>query len=130
MLQREWARQFGGKDKVVGWPAKCFEHFLVVGLPPTADVNSAVADAITAQSAKQVCISAYCNLLSQDSKTSRATAVSVKRLCAPSTCCSLFFTSSDERIWLESADHMREITLLAASTLQMLLRDLIRCKCL
>ena len=53
-MQREWARQFGGKDKVVGWPAKCFEHFLVVGLPPTADVNSAVADAITAQSAKQV----------------------------------------------------------------------------
>ncbi|KAK9819430.1 hypothetical protein WJX74_002869 [Apatococcus lobatus] len=52
--KREWARQFGGKDKVIGWPAKCFEHFLVVGLPPTADVNSAVADAITAHSAKQV----------------------------------------------------------------------------
>lgn len=45
---------------MIGWPAKCFEHFLIVGLPPTADVNSAVADAITAQSAKQVSLTFPC----------------------------------------------------------------------
>ncbi len=29
-LQREWARQFGDKDKVVGWPSRLFESFLIV----------------------------------------------------------------------------------------------------
>eukprot|EP00891_Asterochloris_glomerata_P000442 jgi/Astpho2/442/fgenesh1_pg.00011_%23_34_t len=52
MLRREWARQFGDKDKVVGWPSRLFESFLIVGLPPTTDVRGVVADVETMHRAK------------------------------------------------------------------------------
>ncbi|KAK9820432.1 hypothetical protein WJX72_010300 [[Myrmecia] bisecta] len=51
--KREWAKQFkSDQGKAVGWPSHAFENFLVVGLPPTTDVKSVVADVYTAQTAK------------------------------------------------------------------------------
>jgi hypothetical protein len=42
--QREWVRQFGDKNRVVEWPSQCFEQFIIVGLPPTTDINSVIAN--------------------------------------------------------------------------------------
>ena len=49
LLQREWGQQFKDKAKVVDWPKHCFEHFIIVGLPPTTVVQAPVTDEVTAR---------------------------------------------------------------------------------
>ncbi|CAL8461897.1 g1428 [Coccomyxa elongata] len=50
--KREWAKQFKDDDKVVGWPSQAFESFIIVGLPPSTDIKSVVAEPEIVQRAK------------------------------------------------------------------------------